>query len=650
MKSADHPASHLVIGTAGHVDHGKTVLVRALTGTDTDRLPEEKERGISIDLGFARMDLPSGRSASIVDVPGHERFIKNMVAGATGFDLVLLVVAADEGVMPQTREHLDIIDLLGVRRGVVALTKSDLVEDEWLELVTEDLRAVLQGGALASAPLVAVSAHTGQGLSDLLEAIDQELARVEREITGLPRLPIDRVFTVAGFGTVVTGTLTGGTIRRDDRLVLLPEGRPTRIRSIQVHGRQISQAEPGQRVALNVGDLSTSQIARGNVLAPPGAIHPVRTLAVCLRLLPGAPEIRDNDRVHFHVGTQDTVGRLTLLNRSILSPGESAYARVRLDHPASAALGDRFIMRRFSPVFTIGGGEILDVHGYRYRKGRAAALEHLEERHRLDGEELLCAVAEQVPRRRWPVTLVALARDLGWAVEKVFQSAAGLERAGRLAILAPGRTDACLLTADQLDTVRQVVVREIRGYLESRPLEQGMPREMLRAKTLPGCETHPFSTLMDLLASRGDVEVTGSLVGLPGRQVRLSDRQACLARQLRDLAATRGYSPPSIEEAAQMMGVSTGDISTLVRFLSAKGELYAAGEYVLDGGLWDDLLSRLRVWFAEHQTLTVAQLRDLLGTTRKYAVPLAERLDMEKVTLRREDLRYQGPALKGPAR
>ncbi|MEW6399117.1 MAG: selenocysteine-specific translation elongation factor, partial [Bacillota bacterium] len=364
---------------AGHVDHGKTALIRALTGVDTDRLPEERARGISIELGFAPLRLPSGRRAGVVDVPGHERFVHHMVAGAAGMDLVILVVAADEGVMPQTREHVEILSLLGVRHGLVALTKVDLVDPEWLQMAEEDVRNYLAGTFLADSPVVPVSSVTGQGLDTLLGELDRLLGRVPgRDSRGPVRLPVDRVFTVPGFGTVVTGTLVSGTVRIGDGVEVLPGGREARVRQVQVHGERVEEATAGQRVALNLAGLEHRQVERGHVVCAPGVFSSTARLAARLELLNGASSLRSGTRVHFHLGTAEAPARVVLLDREELAPGTSCLARFRLEEEMAAARGDRFVIRFWSPPRTVGGGTVLAPHS-RHRRYVASHLESLRE-------------------------------------------------------------------------------------------------------------------------------------------------------------------------------------------------------------------------------------------------------------------------------
>lgn len=391
----------MIIGTAGHIDHGKTVLIKALTGVDTDRLSEEKERGISIDLGFAEFKLPSGRVAGVVDVPGHEAFIKNMLAGATGFDLVLLVVAADDGVMPQTKEHLAIIDTLGVRRGVVAITKTDLVDEDMVGLVEEDVRDLLKGTALEVSPVVEVSAVTGRGIQELLEILDKESAEVApREVSRRWRLPIDRVFTLKGVGTVITGTLWSGVIKPEDNAVILPGGKQVRVRSVQVHNKTVPEARAGNRVAVNLPGVERAALSRGDWLASIGFLRPTGMFDADLTLLKGAPApLKNWARIRVHHGTAEVMARLVLLDRDVLQPGGRIPVELRLEKPLVVKSGDRFIVRSYSPMLTIGGGVVLESHARRRRRYDKATMELLtaiEERNTAKALELMLA-AERCP-------------------------------------------------------------------------------------------------------------------------------------------------------------------------------------------------------------------------------------------------------------
>ncbi len=626
-----------VIGTARHVDHCKTTLVRALTGTDTDRLPEEKRRGISIELGFARLELPSGRRAAVVDVPGHERFVRHMVAGASGIDLVLLVVAADEGVMPQTREHLAIALLLGVRRGVVALTKCELVEPAWLALVEDDVRALLEGTTLARAPMVHVSALTGQGLDELRVLLDQGLehaaARLDR---GLARLPVDRVFSVSGFGTVVTGTLTSGALQIEDRLELLPSRLPARVRGLEVHGSPVTRAAAGQRVAVNLVGVERAEVRRGDVLATPGALGAHQLLAVRLQVLPGHV-LEHGQRLHLHLGTAEVLCRVTLLEGERIAAGGQGFGLLRLEEPLAAGRGDRFIVRSYSPLATLGGGVVLDV-GRRYRRQRAEDLEALAVAERGDPAELLReALRGPVPR-----TLAQAAQMAGLAPQEAAAAAAALLSQGRAVVLGGSGDGLLLLEAARWEDLRQRLTQELREYHRLFPLRAGMPREELRRQVLGAAEGRAATAVFATLVAQGLVRSEGEFLSLPGFRPQLSAAVQVQAEHLVSALEAAGLAPPSVGEALEAAGLAGGAAqqAELLAFLVSSGRLVRAeGQLYFGARAAAEAASRVRAHLQEHGAMTVAQLRDLLGVTRKHAVPLAEYLDGIHVTRREGDLR-----------
>ncbi len=629
-----------MIGTAGHIDHGKTVLVQALTGVDTDRLPEEKRRGISIDLGFARLAL-GDVNASIIDVPGHERFVRNMVAGVTGVDAALLVVAADEGFMPQTREHLDILEVLGVSEGVVAVTKVDLVDDEWLEMILDDVSLELEGRSLGGASVVPVSAVSGSGL----EVLQDELRRVAARVTGEDRpgpggpmrLPIDRFFTVSGFGTVVTGTLNSGSIAAGDRVEILPDQLEARVRGLQVHGEEVSRAERSQRVAVNIPQLDVGDLSRGHWLAEPGDFTVQRSLAVRLRMLPGAGELEDGDRVRLHVGTAEVMARVTVLEGDSVAPGDEGFVRFRLEAPLCAAFGDRFIIRRYSPIVTIGGGRILDIRGERYRKGSRAA-EFLSAR---EGEPDLSSVLEQLCESGFPPVLGDLEVELGKKAEQLEPRLASEECRGRIRTLSGD----ILLPASRWGSFVRRVGRAAADHVQSNPLEWGLAAEEFRSRHFRRTPPRDFARLLEAAHQEGAIAYRRGLILPPGYRPRLSEDEQALCERIRDLARERGFSPPNTAELADAASTSREALAPLLRYLVGSGELISMGDYFLDASRWDELVEALRHWFESRDRLTVAELRDLLGTTRKYAVPLAEEMDYRRVTLRRGDHRFAGPAL-----
>lgn len=632
-----------VVGTAGHVDHGKTALVRALTGVDTDRLPEEKRRGISIDLGFAELALPDGRRAAVVDVPGHERFVKNMVAGASGIDACLLVVACDEGVMPQTREHVEIASLLGVTRAVVALRKRDLVDEAWLELVREDMARLLAPTALAGAEMVPVSVVTDEGLerlrARLADLLDGAAGRQDR---GFARLPVDRVFSVAGFGTVVTGTLTSGAIALEDRLELQPAGLPVRVRGLQVHGRPVPRARAGQRVAANLAGAERAAVRRGDVLATPGTLSAETLLAVRLFALAPGPAgsaraaLKHGQRLHVHVGTAEAVGRLHLLEGEELAAGGSAFAELRLERPVAAARGDRFIVRSYSPVTTVGGGVVLDT-GRRRRRRDPQALAALAVLERGQPAEVVLASAPAAV----PVPAAELARRSGLPPGEAEAAVRELLARGALAQVGGAGDAALLLSARGWEELRHRVLARVADYHARHPLRPGMPREELRRAAMEACDARAAAAVVERLAQAGELRLDGDRVALPGFAPRLPPELAAAAERLQAALAAAGVAPPSAAEALAAAGFPADEAvrAEVLAHLLDRGAVVRVGEFCYAAEAMARVTDAVRSYLRAHGTMTVAELRDLLGVTRKHAVPLAEYLDASRVTRRAGDVR-----------
>ena len=609
-----------VIGTAGHVDHGKSALVQALTGIDPDRWEEEKERGLTIDLGFAWLRLPGGDEISIVDVPGHERFIKNMLAGVGGIDLALLVIAADEGVMPQTREHLAIIDLLGIAHGVVALTKSDLVDPDGLELALSDAADVLRGTTLEDAPIVACSAVTRAGLGDLLAAIEAELAKTERKRdSGRPRLPIDRAFTMAGFGTVVTGTLVDGSLRVGDEVEALPAGVRARIRGLQTHGQQVDVAPPGRRTAVNLTGLAPADLHRGMVLGHPGALQTTSSVDVRLRAVPYLTRpVRHNLTVTLHTGAAEVEGRLLLLDAREVAPGDEAWAQIRLTAPVCALRGDHFVIR--DPNDTLGGGVIVDTDAPRHRRFDAEAIAHLETLARGSPEErLLAAIALAEP-----ATAGTVAGD-----DETRAALGRLIEAGGVIALSEGALtdDSALYTRAGLDTVVESVRDALGAYHAATPLRPGMPREELRGRLR--VEARTFDELMARLVRDGLVAERGSAVSLASHLPAMTAEQEATAAAFLAALREKPFSPPT-DRALD------GDV---LAYLEGAGEVVRTGGVIFAAEAYRELVDRIETHLREHETITLAQARDMFGTSRKYVQALLEHLDAQHITRRVGDLR-----------
>jgi selenocysteine-specific elongation factor len=633
-----------VVGTAGHVDHGKSTLVKALTGIDPDRLAEEKARQMTIDLGFAHLTLPSGRRIGIVDVPGHERFIKNMLAGVGGIDAAMLVIAADEGPMPQTREHLAILDLLDVALGVIVLTKVDLVDADWLDLVQEDVREQVAGTALAGAPVVAVSALTGNGLPELTGALDRVLdAAPPSPAGGAARLPIDRVFSVAGFGTVVTGTLLGGEFAVGQEVRLLPRDNPTRIRGLQTHGAKVERAQPGTRLAVNVANLAVDEVKRGDVLAVPGALRPTQRIDVQVRLLADAPvSLRQNDRVDFFVGAAEVPARVTLLDREELRPGEQAWVQVRFREPVAVLRGDRFIIRRPSPSDTIGGGLVIDPAPPRHKRFRAEVLSALETLAAGSPDEIVLQELETAPRE---VRTLLAGQPAGLAKEQIESALDTLIAEGDVRVLGdvdrvkPG---SFVVATAAWERLRGRLRDTVAHFHAVQPLRRGMPKEELRSRSGLTGSQRLFDDAIATAVADGVLVDDGQTVRLPDFAIVLDPARRALADRFLASLAAASYSPPGPAE----FGIDAETLGALVD----RGEVVKVADGVIYAPAAYDAIEReVLALIDRNGSLTLAGFRDHFGTSRKYAQATLEYLDQRRVTRRVGDerVRYVGVGGQG---
>ncbi len=610
-----------VIGTAGHVDHGKSTLVHALTGIDPDRLPEEKARSMTIDLGFAWLKLPNAEEVGVVDVPGHERFIKNMLAGVGGIDLALFVVAADEGVMPQTREHLAILDLLQVKKGVIALTKRDLVDDDWLELAQSDVAQAVKGTVLETAPIVAVSSYTREGLPELLEAIQSSLRDLPaKSDTGKPRLPIDRVFTVAGFGTVVTGTLLDGSFSLGQEVEIVPGGKKARIRGLQTHRKRIDQVQPGNRVAANLSGVAPEDVERGQVVTAPGWLRPTTALDARIHLMKDAPhDIKHNATVTFHTGASESTARVRLLEREKLLPGEDGWAQLRLDKAIPILKGDRFIIR--SPQWTLGGGQVVEAFAKRHRRGHGPTLERLTALERGSPEDMLLGVLEA----NEPSSLSALTRVSNLPAQVVSSAMESLIADGKAISMSPDfkASGALFYSASGWHRTQEKTRDILQTYHQQFPLRRGAPKEELRSRL--GLPAQVFGLVLARAAREGVAVDEESSVRLPGHAVRFSPEQQRQAEAyLRALEGTP-YSPPTDSPADPELLNALVDQGKVVR---------VSDEVVFAASAYQEMTRRITEAIKARGKITVAEVRDLFGTSRKYALALMEHLDQQHVTRR----------------
>ena len=622
-----------VIGTAGHIDHGKSALVHRLTGIDPDRLEEEKRRGMTIDLGFAWLTLPSGQEVSIVDVPGHERFVKNMLAGAAGIDIALLIVAADEGVMPQTREHLDILDLLEVSHGVVALTKIDLVDDEWRVLIAEQVRDLLAGTTLEQSPIVPVSSTTGDGIPDLLEALDAAVARTAPHAqSGIPHIPVDRVFTITGFGTVVTGTLHNASVGVGDEVELVPGGKRMRIRGLQTHQRHVQRATPGSRVAVNLAGVPHREIRRGDVLARPGTVRAVRRVDAHLRVLLSAPfSLQHASEVTVHVGAAERSAILSILHASELAPGDSGWVQLRFAEPVGVVRGQRFILRLPAPARTVAGGQVVDV-APRHRRSDPSTADRLS---RMASDSLVDAVQAGLPTDQ-PRSKEQISALLGVGLDQLTPLLDHMAAQGTAIRLGTAYVSPHAW-ADLTDRVKA----SLAGYHQQNVLRRGMPREQLRSEV--GWNQTTWSHALRTLEEAGLVVLHGSLVALPGH-VGGSDVRRDDAERILQVLNRLPFSPPSVDELL----ASAQSEASVLRAMQDEGEIIqVSDDLYFSREAFERMRDRTVELICARGEVTVAEVRDALGTSRKYTVSVLEHLDAQRTTRRLGDVRVLGS--KAPA-
>jgi selenocysteine-specific elongation factor len=623
----------IILGTAGHIDHGKSALIKSLTGIDPDRLKEEKLRGITIELGFADLRLPSGQLLGIVDVPGHERFVRHMVAGATGMDLVALVVAADEGVMPQTREHLEICQLLRVKQGLVVLTKADLVEEDWLELVAEEVREATQGTFLEGAPMVRFSAVTGAGKEELLQTLAELAARVPpKPATGIFRLPIDRVFTIKGFGTVVTGTAISGRLRVGEAVAVYPPGYKARVRGLQVHGAAVEAALAGNRTAINLQGLEKEELERGMVVAPPGALLSSRRLDAYLEVLASAPRpLKHRQAVRLHTGTSERVALPLLLDADELPPGASGYVQFFLRQPLALKPGDRLVIRSFSPAFTWGGGLILHVNPPRHKRNQPQVLAGLTTLEQGSPQEVLrLYLAEAGAAGRSRAELTAL---LPWDPGDLAHLLGTLAKEGQALNYDPEK-ERYLLTATARQLEQQA--RELlSAYHRKNPLKPGLSKEELRRQLPAQMEVRLFNYLLTGMVNQKQIALEKDLVRLASHKVTLAVDQEDLVSRLATLYQKGNLSPPTLKEAGAALNLAPDKLKQLLAVLVNQGRLVKVKE---DLYFHQEAMARLKAalvdFLKQHQEITVIQFKDLTQTSRKFTIPLLEYFDSTRTTVR----------------
>lgn len=629
---------HVIIGTAGHIDHGKTTLIKALTGVDTDRLSEEKKRGISIELGFAEFKLPSGLIAGVVDVPGHERFVKNMLAGATGIDIVLLVVAADDGVMPQTREHLYICDLLGVKKGIVALTKADLVDEEWLEIVKEDVKEVLEETSLKDAPIMAVSPVKGMGIKELLAEIDEVATEVTEKEIKLPyRLPIDRAFSLKGVGAVVTGTLWAGEIPVDAQVSILPKKLPARVKSIQVHGHSVNKALAGQRVALNLGGVKASAIERGDVVLPPNYLSSSYMFDAKLYLLSDAPRVlRNRTRARLHHGTQEVLGRVVLLEGEELLPGKATYVQFRLETPIVPKYKDKFIVRSYSPVFTIGGGEILDSHPHKHKQYHADALEAMKILEKGEPLEIVNLVLRE---EKAPLSVEGIIIRSELLETEVRDAMGVLTKTGKAEVLG-GKDEGLYVASAIYKEFKEGLLSYLEDHVKANPLSRGANKEIARARVLSGLSPKVADIIFSRFAEEGLIVQESDILRPKSEKAGLSEAQRDLTDKVMQCLGENKFGPPTAKEIMAKLGLKQEQLQELLKMLTSEGKVERIRfDLYFSSAAIKEAENKITAFLQANEKMTAAEFRDMVGTSRKFALPLLEYLDLKKVTKRVGDYR-----------
>jgi selenocysteine-specific elongation factor len=628
----------LVLGTAGHIDHGKTALIRALTGIDTDRLKEEKERGITIELGFAHLTLPSGERLGIVDVPGHEKFVRHMVAGAGGIDLVALIVAADEGVMPQTREHMQILSLLGIDAGLVVLTKIDMVEPEMVELVREEVRDFVEGTFLAGCPIIGVSSVTGEGIDTLLSALDEMVGALEEtRRSGIFRLPIDRVFTMKGFGTVVTGTLMSGGVRVGEEVAIMPGGLAARVRGIQVHGRPENEAVAGTRTAVNLSGVETDDIDRGDVLVSPGSIEPSYMIdARFLYLSENARNLKNRERVKFYFATSEIVGNVVILDTEEIAPGQEAFVQIRLSAPAVTLPGDRFVVRLLSPPATIGGGEVLNAVARKHKRFREEVIHDVSTLALGDEEERAAVFLKDAGYAG--VTAQLLSRRMGVGAEAAAGLLKKLEADGSAVTF--DREKGRRLDAATYERLLALARQRALDYHEKNPTEPGIKKEELLGKLPWGVDAKLLTRLLSDLVEQRLVTVSGDRVTLFGREVRLGGGDEQLVARALGAIAEGKLSPPTTGDLAELLQAKEAEIKKLLGVAARDGRIVRVKENLFfNREVIAELKERLVSHLGRVGEITTQQFKDLTGASRKYTIPLLEYFDAQRVTIRVGEIR-----------
>ncbi len=630
---------NVIIGTAGHIDHGKTTLVKAITGRETDRLKEEQERGISIELGFTYFDLPSGKRAGIVDMPGHEKFINHMLAGVTGIDVVVLVVAADEGMMPQTKEHLHILDLLGLKKGVIAITKSSLVDEEWLELVKEDTKEDIKGTFLEGTEMIAVDSITKDGIEELTNEIDKLTEEVEeKDPLETPRLPVDRVFTISGFGTVVTGTLISGRFKIDDEVQIFPGDTTGRIRNIQVHGEDSEEGLGGQRVAINITGVKKSDIHRGDVISKPDALESTMMLDVKLNLLKDSRRIIENrTRVRVYIGASEVFARLTILDKEKLTPGDTCYAQLRLEEPVVAKPKDKFIIRFYSPMETIGGGQVIVAKPEKRKRFDEETIEELKLKEQGETKEVVEKIILDKSKSAPSIKDISVSTVM--SEEQVKQDIEELREEGRVYILELSN-ETHVVHRRYFDEISSKVESDLEKYHKEHSLKLGMSKEEIRSRYLKDIKSRLGDLFINKMAEVRDVKVTNQNIALKDFEVKLNDKQEKIKKDIEKIYIGNGLESMKLEELVGKLSYDKKEVQEVFKLMVDEDILVKVKEdIVYHTNTMEECKNKLVNYLEENETIQIADFRDLIGTSRKFALAILEYFDEQRVTKRRGDNR-----------
>lgn len=625
---------HIIVGTAGHIDHGKTTLIKALTGRNTDRLKEEQERGISIELGFTYFDLPSGQRAGIIDVPGHEKFIKNMLAGVIGIDIVLLVVAADEGIMPQTLEHLAILNLLGIKKGFIVLTKSDLVDKEWIDLVEEEVKEEVIGTFLENTEIIRVSSTKGQGIQDAINLIDRIAEEIDdKEINDMPRLPVDRVFSISGFGTVVTGTLLSGSFKVGEEIQIFPGNSKGRIRTIQVHDQDADIAYGGQRVAINLAGIKKEDIVRGSMIAPLNSMKETMMLDVKVKLLKSLDRIIENRiRLKLYLGTKEVLCRMVLLDKEELGPGEEAYAQLRLEEEVVAKRGDRFILRFYSPMFTIGGGEVLEPNPSKKKRFNEDTLKELEIKEFGDTKDIIEKIIED-KGEDFP-SLKDLSLSTSMLEDNLKEEIQFLSQEGKVIVFQLTK-DYYPIHIKTFNKIRDKICAELHLYHKKYPLRAGMSKEEIRSRYLKSAKPKVAENFIDLLIKNKEVEQVLENIKLEGFEIKYNSEQIKIRDDLLKVMNESLYLPPKREDLLERLKVKKEDLEEVFNALVVSKDIIKLNEEVfLSKNIYLEALEKLKNFILVNGSISIGEYRDLLNTNRKVALGLLEYFDQLKITKR----------------